>query len=110
MSSLFSRICPAGFLAGFLLFSPLVALGQEGQPQDAGQPDDPNSPEGDDNTGRVPTDCRSTSDCAPRFSCNAGKCKYTGIRQAETQGCMLGPQAALMVLGVAAVAGSRRRR
>ncbi|MBN9682302.1 MULTISPECIES: MXAN_6627.5 family MYXO-CTERM protein [unclassified Corallococcus] len=109
MPSLFSRIPPAGLLAGLLLFSPLTVLAQEGQ-QDAGQPDDPNSPEGDDNTGRVPTDCRSTSDCAPRFSCNAGKCKYTGIRQAETQGCLLGPQAALMVLGVAAVAGSRRRR
>lgn len=110
MSSLLARIPPAGLLAGLLLFSPLVALAQEGPQQDAGQPDDPNSPEGDDNTGRVPTDCRSTSDCAPRFSCNAGKCKYTGIRQAETQGCLLGPQAALMVLGVAAVAGSRRRR
>ncbi|RKG62181.1 hypothetical protein D7X30_02340 [Corallococcus sp. AB011P] len=110
MSSLLARISPAGLLAGLLLFSPMAVLAQEGPQQDAGQPDDPNSPEGDDNTGRVPTDCRSTSDCAPRFSCNAGKCKYTGIRQAETQGCLLGPQAALMVLGVAAVAGSRRRR
>ena len=57
-----------GLLAGLLLFSPLTVLAQEGPPPDAGQPDDPNSPEGDDSTGRVPTDCRSTSDCAPRFS------------------------------------------
>jgi hypothetical protein len=99
---------PAGLLAGFLLLSPLVATAQS--QTDAGTPDDPNSPEGDDNTGRVPTDCRSTSDCAPRFSCSVGKCKYTGIRQAETQGCLLGPEAALMVLGVAAMAGSRRRQ
>ncbi|NBD12551.1 MULTISPECIES: MXAN_6627.5 family MYXO-CTERM protein [Corallococcus] len=107
MSSLFSRIFPAGFLAGFLLLSPLTATAQS--QSDAGR-DDPNSPEGDDNTGRVPTNCRSSSDCAPRFSCAAGTCKYTGVRQAETQGCLLGPEAALMVLGIAAVAGSRRRR
>ncbi|WP_223638676.1 MXAN_6627.5 family MYXO-CTERM protein [Corallococcus sp. EGB] len=110
MSSLFARICPAGLLAGFLLFSPLAVHAQEGPQQDAGRPDDPNSPEGDDNTGRVPTNCRTSNDCATRFSCTSGKCKYTGVREAETQGCMLGPSAALMVLGVAAVAGSRRRR
>ncbi|RKH07991.1 hypothetical protein D7V97_20780 [Corallococcus sp. CA053C] len=106
MSSLFSRMCPAGLLTCFLLLSPLGAFAQS-EP-DAG--DDPGGEEGEDTTGRVPTDCRSSSDCAPRFTCAVGKCKYTGVRQAKTQGCMLGPEAAVMVLGVAAVAGSRRRR
>jgi hypothetical protein len=107
MSTLLSRLCPPGLLTCLLLFTPLVVTAQS--QQDAGR-DDPGGEEGDDNTGRVPTNCRSTSDCAPRFSCAAGTCKYTGVRQAQTQGCLLGPEAAVMVLGVAAVAGSRRRR
>ncbi|CAM3233569.1 hypothetical protein G4177_21580 [Corallococcus sp. ZKHCc1 1396] len=110
MSSFFSRLRPAGFLtlAGLLLLSPLATVAQT--QTDAGE-EDPGGEEGEDSVGRVPTNCRSSSDCAPRFSCDeGGKCKYTGIRKAQTQGCLLGPEAALLVLGAAAVAGSRRRR
>ncbi|MCY1040024.1 hypothetical protein OV208_01735 [Corallococcus sp. bb12-1] len=109
MSSLFSRLRPAGFLTltCFLLLSPLAAVAQS---QSDGGEEDPGGEEGEGSVGRVPINCRSSNDCAPRFSCDTGKCKYTGIRQAQTQGCLLGPEAALMVLGVAAVAGSRRRR
>jgi hypothetical protein len=74
-----------------------------------GGTDSPDNPEGEDGTGHVPTACRSSNDCAPRFTCASGTCKYTGVRKAETEGCMLGPEAALVLVGLAAVAVPRRR-
>lgn len=67
------------------------------------------NPEGDDNSGRVVVACRSTQDCSPRFTCEKGTCHYSGVRDAERVGCMLGPQAALLVMGLTVV-GARRRK
>ncbi|HEX8439184.1 MXAN_6627.5 family MYXO-CTERM protein [Archangium sp.] len=97
--------------------------------QDAGQPDagslydvpdasvgsggaDRDNPEGDDSTGRPGGACQSGSDCAARFSCTQGRCRYTGIRQAERVGCLLGPEDTLAVvaLGVVVVAARKRGR
>lgn len=71
---------------------------------------DRDNPEGEDGVGRVVIDCRSSSDCSPRFSCNHGKCHYTGIREAERVGCLLGPEAAVMLVGLGLVSAWRRRR
>ncbi|HZI09414.1 MAG TPA: MXAN_6627.5 family MYXO-CTERM protein [Myxococcus sp.] len=71
---------------------------------------DRDNEEGEDGTGRVNTFCRSTRDCSPRFTCDNGTCRYSGVRQAERVGCLLGPEAALVLLGVAAVSGYRRKR
>lgn len=71
---------------------------------------DRDNPEGDDHTGRVVTACRSSQDCSPRFSCTEGTCRYTGIRQAERVGCMLGPEAALVVMGLTLVGAWRRKK
>lgn len=100
----------------FLL--PLGALAQSDGGSDTGLPDasvgeggaDRDNPEGDDSTGRVNTSCRSSRDCSSRFSCSDGRCQYTGVRKADQQGCVLGAQAALVVMGLAAVGGHRRRR
>jgi MYXO-CTERM domain-containing protein len=71
---------------------------------------DRDNPEGEDSTGRVVVNCRSSSDCSPRFSCNHGKCRYSGIREAERVGCLLGPEAAIGLAGMGLVAAWRRRR
>ncbi len=71
---------------------------------------DRDNPEGDDTTGRVVKNCRSSSDCSPRFTCSQGTCRYSGIREAERVGCMLGPEAALGVVGLGLIAAWRRRR
>ena len=105
-------------LACLPLLLPLGALAQSDGELDAGLPDasvgeggaDRDNPEGDDSTGRVNTSCRSTRDCSPRFTCDDGLCRDTGVRQADQQGCVLGAQAALVVMGLAAVGGYRRRR
>ncbi|WP_426755188.1 MXAN_6627.5 family MYXO-CTERM protein [Myxococcus sp. Y35] len=107
-----------GLLACLPLLLPVGALAQSDGGLDAGLPDasvgeggaDRDNPEGDDNTGRVNTSCRSTRDCSPRFSCDNGFCRYTGVRQVDQQGCVLGAQAALVIVGLAAVGGYRRRR
>ena len=70
---------------------------------------DRDNEEGGDHTGRVVVTCRSTSDCSPRFTCNDGMCRYTGIREAERVGCMLGPEAALVLVGLT-LAGAYRRK
>jgi hypothetical protein len=72
---------------------------------------DRDNPEGEDTTGRVIVNCRSSSDCSPRFTCNQGKCHYSGIREAERVGCLIGgPEAAIGLVGLGLVAVWRRRR
>lgn len=114
-----------GLLACLPLLLPAVSLAQSAD--DAGVPDggiriplpdasvgeggaDRDNPEGEDGTGRVNAVCRSTSDCSPRFTCQAGTCRYTGVREAERVGCLLGPEAALVLVGLAGVAAPRRRK
>ncbi|WP_164020344.1 MXAN_6627.5 family MYXO-CTERM protein [Pyxidicoccus trucidator] len=114
-----------GLLACLPLLLPAVSLAQSSG--DAGVPDggiriplpdasvgedgaDRDNPEGEDGTGRVNTVCRSTGDCSPRFTCQGGTCRYTGVRQAERVGCLLGPEAALVLVGLAAVAAPRRKK
>ena len=72
---------------------------------------DRDNPEGDDSTGRVVVNCRSSSDCSPRFTCQDRKCKYSGIRDAERVGCLIGgPEAAIGLVGLGLIAAWRRRR
>ena len=53
--------------------------------------------------------CRSSRDCSPRFICQEGQCRYSGVRKAEQHGCVLGAEAALVLVG-AAVIGTRRMK
>jgi MYXO-CTERM domain-containing protein len=71
---------------------------------------DRDNPEGDDGTGRVIKSCRRSSDCSPRFTCQDKKCRYSGIRDADRVGCLLGPEAAIGLVGMGLVAAWRRRR
>ncbi|HEX5749941.1 MAG TPA: MXAN_6627.5 family MYXO-CTERM protein [Archangium sp.] len=72
---------------------------------------DRDNPEGDDSTGRPGGACRSGNDCAARFSCTQGVCRYTGIRQADRVGCLLGPEDSLAVVGLGlGLALAARRR
>lgn len=93
-----------GYDAGGPIIIPLpdASVGEGGPDRD--------NPEGEDGTGQVATVCRSTRDCSPRFTCQEGTCRYTGVRQAQTTGCLLGPEAALLIVGLAAVAAPRRKR
>jgi hypothetical protein len=85
------------------------------QAQDAGTPDagsvydvpdasvgnggaDRDNEEAED--GRPGGACRGNTDCPARFSCTQGACRYTGIRQAERVGCLLGPEDSLAVVGL----------
>nr|AYM52319.1 hypothetical protein [Hyalangium minutum] len=70
---------------------------------------DRDNPEGEDGVGRVVVNCRSSSDCSPRFSCNQGKCRYTGIREAERVGCLGGPEAVMVLAGAGLAVAWRRR-
>lgn len=114
-----------GLLACLPLLLPAVGLAQSSADagSDAGLPPistpdasvgeggaDRDNEEGEDGTGRVNTVCRSTRDCSARFTCDNGTCRYSGVRQADRVGCLLGPEAALVLVGVAAVAGYRRKR
>jgi hypothetical protein len=62
--------------------------------------------------GRPGGSCRGSNDCPARFSCTQGLCRYTGIRQAERVGCLLGPEdtVAVVGLGLGLVVAARRRR
>ncbi|XXF77326.1 hypothetical protein P2318_30385 [Myxococcaceae bacterium GXIMD 01537] len=111
-------------LCAGLLLLPLASLAQEdallpAALEDGGTADAPDgsvgnggadrdNEEGDDHTGRVVTSCRSSRDCSPRFSCDKGTCRYTGVRQAERVGCLLGPEAALVLVGLTLAAVHRR--
>lgn len=44
---------------------------------------DRDNEEGEDSTGRVPTVCMDTRDCAAGFQCESRRCRYVGIRDAE---------------------------
>ncbi|QSQ22641.1 hypothetical protein JY651_47340 [Pyxidicoccus parkwayensis] len=92
----------AGADAGSGIHIPLpdASVGEGGPDRD--------NPEGED--GQLPTTCRRSGDCAPRFTCQEGMCRYTGVRQAQTAGCLLGPEATLLVVGLAAVAAPRRKK
>lgn len=70
---------------------------------------DRDNPEGEDGVGRVVVNCRSSSDCSPRFSCSQGKCRYSGVREAERVGCLVGPEAAMVLVGLGLVSVFRRR-
>jgi hypothetical protein len=81
-------------------------------PDASGGGEQPSNPEGDDDddgVGRPAGACRSTSDCSPRFSCSQGKCRYTGIREAERVGCLFGPADTLAVVGLGLVVARWRR-
>jgi MYXO-CTERM domain-containing protein len=116
------RTCLLALLLVLGLGVPSSTWAQVGDGEDAGVPGstpdasvgeggaDRDNPEGEDGTGRVVVDCRSSGDCSPRFSCQQGKCRYTGVREAERVGCLLGPEAALVLVGVGLVASWRRRR
>jgi hypothetical protein len=61
--------------------------------------------------GRPGGACRTGTDCPARFSCTQGMCRYTGIRQADRVGCLLGPEDTLAVVGLGlALAAWRRGR
>ncbi|MDY7227625.1 MXAN_6627.5 family MYXO-CTERM protein [Hyalangium rubrum] len=87
---------------GVTVPAPDASVGEGGADRD--------NPEGEDGVGRVVTDCHSTADCSPRFACTQGKCKYSGIREAERVGCLLGPEAAVMLVGLGLVVVTWRRR
>ncbi len=103
------------------LLLPLTGWAQDAGLQDGGSvydlPDasvgtggaDRDNPEGDDSTGRPGGACTSGADCAARFSCSQGRCRYTGVRQAERVGCLLGPEDTLAVAGMGLVLAARRR-
>lgn len=59
--------------------------------------------------GRPGGACRNSHECPARFSCTQGACRYTGIRQAERVGCLLGPEDTLAVVGLGLLVAARRR-
>ncbi|MCY1082114.1 MXAN_6627.5 family MYXO-CTERM protein [Archangium lansingense] len=103
------------------LLLPLAVHAQDAGTRDAGSvydvPDasvgsggaDRDNEENED--GRPGGACRSSHECPSRFSCTQGACRYTGIRQAERVGCLLGPEDSLAVvgLGLGLVVAARRR-
>jgi hypothetical protein len=116
---------PRGLLT-CLALTLTVLLPLAGRAQDAGPPEggglydlpdasvgtggaDRDNPEGEDSTGRPGGSCRSSAECAARFSCTQGQCRYTGIRQAERVGCLLGPEDTLAVVALGLVVAARRR-
>jgi hypothetical protein len=112
------RTCLLAILLGLGLFLPHRAMAQDA---DAGVPQAPDAsvgeggadrdnPEGDDATGRVVVNCRGNNDCSPRFTCRQGTCRYTGIREAERVGCLLGPETAALLVGLGLAVVLRRRR
>lgn len=115
------RTCLPAVLLCLGLAVPALARAQDAGAQEDGgvssRPDasvgeggaDRDNPEGEDGVGRVVVNCRSSNDCSPRFTCNQGKCKYSGIREAERVGCLLGPEAAVVLTGLGLVAVWRRR-
>jgi MYXO-CTERM domain-containing protein len=107
-------------MLGLGLGASSAAWAQAGEGEDGGTssaPDgsvgeggaDRDNPEGEDSAGRVVVKCRNSSDCSPRFSCSQGRCRYTGVREAERVGCMVGPEAAVVLVGLGLVVAWRRR-
>lgn len=102
-----------------LALSPALALAQDAGGEfllDASVPDasvgeggaDRDQQEAEDQTGRVPTVCRESDDCAAGFSCQGTRCVYTGVRRATGGGC-LGAAPAVIILFGAGLAVRRRR-
>lgn len=108
------------------LLVPLTVRAQDGGSPDGGARDsgslydipdasagsggaDRDNPEGEDMAGQPGGACRSSSECATRFSCTLGTCRYSGIRDAERVGCLMGPEEMLAVLGVALLVARRGR-
>jgi hypothetical protein len=87
--------------AGISLPAPDASVGEGGADRD--------NEEGEDGVGRVVIKCRTSGDCSPRFTCSRGQCQYSGIREAERVGCLLGPEAAVVVVGLGLAAAWRRR-
>jgi hypothetical protein len=117
---------PARCVLTRLALTLALLLPLAGRAQDAGVPDggalydfpdasvggggaDRDNPEGEDSEGRPGGTCRSSAECAARFSCTQGQCRYTGIRQAERVGCLLGPEDSLAVVALGLVMAARRR-
>jgi hypothetical protein len=110
-----------GLLAALLFLGFGVPVSAHAQEEDGGinlpAPDasvgeggaDRDNPEGEDGVGRVVVKCRNSGDCSPRFTCSGGTCQYTGIREAERVGCLLGPEAAVVLVGLGLVAAFKRR-
>jgi len=86
---------------GISLPAPDASVGEGGADRD--------NEEGEEGVGRVPVKCRSSGECAPRFTCSGGRCQYTGIKEAERVGCLLGPEAAVVLVGLGMAAAFRRR-
>src|SRR5512145_3130734 len=96
------RTCLFAVLLGLGLGIPSLAWAEDGGALEDGgvssAPDasvgeggaDRDNPEGEDGVGRVVVNCRSSNDCSPRFTCQQGKCRYSGVREAERVGCLLG--------------------
>lgn len=115
------RTCLLTALLGLGLGIPALARAQDAGAQEDGgvssAPDasvgeggaDRDNPEGEDGTGQVIKSCRHSTDCSPRFTCHDGTCQYTGIRDAQRVGCLLGPEAAVVLLGLGLVSVWRRR-
>ncbi len=96
------RAQDAGLLDGGSVYDlPDASVGSGGADRD--------NPEGNDSEGRPGGACRSGADCAARFSCTQGQCRYTGVRQAERVGCLLGPEDTLAVVALGVVVAARRR-
>ncbi len=106
---------PLPWLPGLWLLLPLLLLAPAAWAQtppdadssDAGElPDasvgeggaERDNPEGEDSTGRVQLDCRTTDRCAPGFQCVRGECEWTGIRDAEGPSCALGSALSSLLL------------
>jgi hypothetical protein len=106
-----------------IAFSSTVALAQDAGDDDGGAPDasvsgggggdgtavqeDPTGEETEDQTGRVPTVCQDSADCASGFSCSNQRCVWTGVRRAQGAGC-LGGVSGFVILGGAFVLRGRR--
>ncbi len=102
------RIAPLFTFTFILLTFAAPTLADGGEPLDV--PDasvdqggaDRDNEEQDDRTGRVSERCSTSRDCTRGFACEAGQCRYVGVRQADG-GCLLGVQAVLFFGGLALV-------
>jgi hypothetical protein len=100
-----------------LLWLPLASRAADGgvldQVPDAsvgGGGADRDNEENEDGVGQPGGVCLSSRECAARFGCVEGRCRYVGVRQAERVGCLLGPQDTLAVVGLGLLLALRRRR
>lgn len=91
--------------AGTSIDAPDGSVGEGGADRD--------NPEGEDSTGRVPSTCIQSLDCAPQFRCQNGRCTYVGYRDAEGGlgcGCASTTAPPLLMLAAGLTFAARRRR